>query len=265
MNEEFYNRHYVTARPDGVIIDVWSDGPHPEKDTETAICINEQGGYQFRLYPGGEENPPIYDMDGIPLYKWDGSQVVSRTEHEIKAERAAIPAPPPSAQEQLRAEVDKLAAAQSDTANISAQLSVAAELYVRRATDIPDAAALEMPDLFPTWEESLEAGAKLAAGAILSRDGQLYRAVQTVTPQAHQKPGGEGMLAIYRPIDREHAGTLGDPIPWAYGMDCLTGLYYSHEGVTYLCKGDMIPCVWAPGSAGLWQWEFAAGGHRAGA
>ena len=29
-----------------------------------------------------------------------------------------------------------------------------------------------------------------------------------------------------------------------------------YEGVTYLCKSDMLPCVWAPGSDGTeWQWE----------
>lgn len=258
MNDEFYSRHYITVRMDSAIIDGWSDGPHPEKDTTNAICINEQGGYQFRLILDGkptEENPSIYTMDGTPLYKWHGFQVVLRTEAEIEADRAAIPEPPPSAQEQLRSEVDRLAEAQADTANISAQLSVAAGLYVRRVTDIPDAAALEMPDLFQTWEEALEAGTELAAGTILSRDGQLYRIMQSVTPQAHQVPGGEGMLAIYRPIDREHAGTAEDPIPWVYGMDCTAGLYYSHEGGIYLCKGDMKPCVWAPDTPGLWQWE----------
>ena len=56
----------------------------------------------------------------------------------------------------------------------------------------------------------------------------MYRVMQATVPQAHQVPGGEGMLAIYRPIDREHAGTAEDPIPWVYGMDCLAGLYYSY-------------------------------------
>lgn len=109
MNEEFYNHQYIAIRLDGAIIDAWSDGPHPEKDTSTAICINEHGGYQFRLYQGGEENPAIFDMDGIPLYKWNGSKVIRRTDKEIEADRAAIPAPPPSAQEQLRADVDFIA------------------------------------------------------------------------------------------------------------------------------------------------------------
>lgn len=88
--EEFYNHHYITIRYDSAITAAWSDGPHPEKDITNAICINEQGGYQFRLYPGGEENPNLYDMDGIPLYKWDGENVIRRTEEEIEEERLSI-------------------------------------------------------------------------------------------------------------------------------------------------------------------------------
>ena len=108
--EPLYNRHYITLDAQGCIVDGWSGGPHPNRDTAGAICINEQGGYQFRLEPGGEENPPLYTMDGIPLYRWDGAQILPRTEEEIEADRAAIPEPPPSPQEQLRADVDFLAA-----------------------------------------------------------------------------------------------------------------------------------------------------------
>lgn len=110
--DEFCNKHYITTDALDRVTARWSDGPHPDRDTTGAICINEQGGYQFRLFPGGEENPNIYTMDGIPLYRWDGAQVIARTEEEIAADRAAIPAPPPSAQEQLRADVDFLAAMQ---------------------------------------------------------------------------------------------------------------------------------------------------------
>ena len=108
----FYSKHYITTDAHGRITSGWSDGPHPERDTVDAFCINGQGGYQFRLFPGGEENPPLHTMDGIPLYRWDGEQAVARTEAEIAADRAAIPEPPPSPQEQLRADVDFLAAMQ---------------------------------------------------------------------------------------------------------------------------------------------------------
>ena len=49
-------------------------------------------------------------MDGIPRYRWDGEMAVKRSEEEIAADRAAIPDPPPGPQEQLRADVDFLAA-----------------------------------------------------------------------------------------------------------------------------------------------------------
>ena len=137
---------------------------------------------------------------------------------------------------------------------MSTQLRIAAQLYVQKAVDIPDNTALEMPGLFKTWDEVLAAGAQLEANTILNDGGQLYRVVQAVTPQAHQAPHDEGVLAIYRPIEPDHAGTQEDPIPWRYGMDCTQGKYYSYGSKTYLCNLTMPACVWAPGTPGLWQW-----------
>ena len=137
---------------------------------------------------------------------------------------------------------------------MSTQLRTAAQLYVQKAVDIPDNTALEMPDLFRTWDEVLAAGAQLEANTIINDGGQLYRVVQAVTPQEHQSPHDEGMLAIYRPIDKQHAGTLEDPIPYVYGMDTEKDKYYSYNGKVYLCNLDMKPCVWPPDTAGLWQW-----------
>lgn len=95
MDDYIGNKHYITVDDQGRIVDGWSDGPHPSKDTTGAICINEQGGYQFRLFPpDGEENPSLWDMEGIPLYKLTAKgKVARRTETEIAADRAAIPKP----------------------------------------------------------------------------------------------------------------------------------------------------------------------------
>lgn len=155
------------------------------------------------------------------------------------------------------AEIQAAGESAANNAKLSGQLSAAAKLYVQAATDVPDETALEMPDLFKTWEEVLTAGQNVAQNAIINDGGTLYRVVAAggVLPQEHQPPHGEGMLAVYRPIDTAHAGTLEDPIPWVYGMDCTEGLYYSHNATVYLCKANMTPCVWAPGTAGLWQWE----------
>lgn len=155
------------------------------------------------------------------------------------------------------AEIQAAGESAANNAKLSGQLSAAAKLYVQAATDVPDETALEMPDLFKTWEEVLAAGQNVAQNAIINDGGTLYRVVAAggVLPQEHQPPHGERMLAVYRPIDTAHAGTLEDPIPWVYGMDCTEGLYYSHNDTVYLCKANMTPCVWAPGTAGLWQWE----------
>lgn len=150
----------------------------------------------------------------------------------------------------LREEQAKTAA----EARLTGQMQAAVKLYVQKATDIPDEQALEMPDLFYTWDEVLEAGELLEANTILNLGGQLYRVVQAVTPQAHQRLDSEGMLAIYRPIDETHAGTQEDPIPFVYGMDTEQGKYYSYNGKLYLCNLTMAPCVWPPDTAGLWQW-----------
>ena len=127
------------------------------------------------------------------------------------------------------------------------------------ATTLTDEVALSIPDLLRTWPELLAAGQPIQPGVCLTHNGQVYRMVQPteITPQAHQPPGGEGMLAVYRPIDQEHAGTLADPIPWVYGMDCYAGKYYSYNGKIYRVAegGTMSPCVWPPDTPGLWQWE----------
>lgn len=151
-------------------------------------------------------------------------------------------------------EIVELRSMAQSSVKMNGQMSVAAKFYVQSATNIPDTMALEMPDLFKSWAEALDAGKELPKDTIINKDGQLYRVVQAVTPQEHQPPDGEGMLAIYRPIEEEHTGAQDDPIPWVYGMDCEQGKYYTYGGKTYLCNLTMPACVWAPGTAGLWQW-----------
>ena len=106
---EFYNRHYITVDGQGRVTDGWSDGPLPKKDTTGATCINDRGGYQFRLIIDGketDENPALWTVDGIPLYKSVDRIIKERSGEEIEADRALIPPPPPTELEQLRADVD---------------------------------------------------------------------------------------------------------------------------------------------------------------
>lgn len=152
-------------------------------------------------------------------------------------------------------EFQAMSSAVASSSKLSGQMQLATRLYIQKATDISDDNALQMPDLFLTWAEALEAGEQLETNTVLNLDGKLYRVVQPVTPQEHQRPDGEGMTAIYRPIDKTHAGTLEDPIPWAYGMDSEKNKYYSYNGKVYLCNLTMPGCVYSPDTPGLWQWS----------
>lgn len=90
--QTFYNKHYIKVDSFNRVVDAWSDGPHPEKDITSAICINEQAGYQFCI--DGEENPVLYDTEyNIPLYKYEDNEVVKRTNGEIEADKAKISKP----------------------------------------------------------------------------------------------------------------------------------------------------------------------------
>lgn len=166
---------------------------------------------------------------------FDGTGYRDATPDEIAAwkEASSQPAPPPSPQEQAMILARTLAASH---------------------TELSDTVALSIPDILPRWDELLAVGNQIESGVCLVYENQIYRVVQPVTPQSHQAPGTEGMLAIYRPIDNQHSGSLADPIPFAYGMDCNKDLYYIYKGEIYLCKSDMIACNWLPDS-GIWQWE----------
>lgn len=116
----FYNKHYIGTGTQGRIISGFSDAFEAPQDGD--ICINEQGGYQFRLFPNGEENPPLTDMAGAHLWRWENGVVRVATLDELEAERAELaaahPAPPPDPRDlaitQLMREVAALKAKEGE-------------------------------------------------------------------------------------------------------------------------------------------------------
>ena len=60
------------------------------------IEIDEGTGDKYNLCQSHYFDGGLYTMDGIPRYRWDGTQAVERTEEELEADRAAIQEPKPS-------------------------------------------------------------------------------------------------------------------------------------------------------------------------
>lgn len=85
------------------------------KDFAGWTLIDEGNGDRYNLCQSHYFEGGLYTEDGIPRYKLVDGKAQERTEDEIAADRAAIPAPPPTVQEQLRADVDFLAAMQGVT------------------------------------------------------------------------------------------------------------------------------------------------------
>ena len=71
--------------------------------------IDEGTGDRYNLCQAHYFAGGLYTTDGIPRYKLQDGKAVERTAEEITADRAARPAPAPTAQEQLRADVDYIA------------------------------------------------------------------------------------------------------------------------------------------------------------
>lgn len=100
MPDEFtpsYNRHFVRADMEGRVVKGFSDAFEEAQDGD--ICITTEGGRHFEM--GGVVNPALMTGDGIPLYKVVEGALAVRTDAEIEADRAALPAPPPTLQERV--------------------------------------------------------------------------------------------------------------------------------------------------------------------
>lgn len=118
---EMYNKHYITVDAENRVVGGFSDAFR--QSTEDAICINEQGGYQFRLFSDGEENPQLFDYDYmIPLYMWDGTQVVARPAEDIEADRQKAMLP---TEAEIRAQRDRLLTETDWTQVLDAPISTA--------------------------------------------------------------------------------------------------------------------------------------------
>lgn len=107
---------------------------------------------------------------------------------------------------------------------------------MKGAQTLPDTDALEVKGIYPTWKELVEQSATVTQGYKFTHGGRLYKTrQQEYTFVAHYEPGTTGTESLFEVIDETHAGTIDDPIPYDGNMELVAGLYYSQNGVVYLC------------------------------
>lgn len=110
------------------------------------------------------------------------------------------------------------------------------KMAVKNARGITnDQEALSVKCLYKQWEKQL--GRQLEVGEYVQHEDRLYRVLQAHTVQENWIPG-VGTESLYVVIDKEHSGTIDDPIPWVNNMECFNGKYYIEDDVLYLCVRD---------------------------
>ena len=119
--------------------------------------------------------------------------------------------------------------------------------HIEKAVQSLDrAAALEVITLHPVWA----AGMICEAGKRVQHDGALYEILQTHTAQVDWPP--DIATSLFERVDETHTGTINDPIPYDGNMALESGLYYSQNGVVYLCNRDTVNPVYNPLADLVW-------------
>lgn len=111
-------------------------------------------------------------------------------------------------------------------------LSAAIILAKEDAAELEDEKAMEVPELFPLWADQI--GKQLKAGERYTYRLRLYKVLQDHTAQAEWSPDLATSLFTEVAASAEQ-GTHDNPIPYNNNMELVEGLYYSQDGVTYLC------------------------------
>lgn len=118
-----------------------------------------------------------------------------------------------------------------------ARLLIAKEL---NSLTVDDNTALRMAEFYPEWASDTD----YAVGFKVQHHSRLFRCLQAHTSQEGWEP--ENVPALWEEICETHDGTKYDPIPYEGSMALASGLYYSQDGVTYLCSRDTVNPVYNP-------------------
>lgn len=132
-------------------------------------------------------------------------------------------------------EVDSIPEIEESIIPIQEQMLKVQRLTVKTMTTIENSVAFEIPDLLPNFIDMI--GEAVKKGNILKYMGKLYRVRQDHTVLVIYTPGIE-TASLYEVIDKEHDGTINDPIPYTPPMEIFNSKYYTQNSVLYRCTRD---------------------------
>lgn len=99
-----------------------------------------------------------------------------------------------------------------------------------------DQQALSIKNLYPEWSSFI--GESLDIGMRVLHEDKLYNVRMKIDPVLESQPPSIDTAALYEEINEEHSGTKDDPIPFNNNMELKLGLYYTQNGVLYMCSRD---------------------------
>ena len=138
--------------------------------------------------------------------------------------------------EEITAMRDAAAQAEAEEKRRPLSFSEVQEMMVRQqinTLDVDDKTAARMTEFYPAWES----GQAYTAGYKVQYGGKLWRCIQAHTSQGSWVPSTD-TASLWERIDETHTGDQYDPIPYEGNMALTAGLYYTQDGVTYLCNRD---------------------------
>lgn len=81
-------------------------------------------------------------------------------------------------------------------------------------------------------------GKSLKVGQLVAHLDRIYRVRQDILVVLEEQFPSVDTAALYEVIEKEHEGTLEDPIPYLPPMEIFVGKYYSQNDAIYLCTRD---------------------------
>lgn len=116
--------------------------------------------------------------------------------------------------------------------------TIVEELVIKQwndRTDISNNEALDYMTIVYPWKKFIDK--VLPVGKIVSYEDKLWRVRQEHTALGIYPPSLD-TASLYEMIDKEHEGTLVDPIPYMPPMEIFKNKYYIQDNVIYECIRD---------------------------